>query len=334
MRPEAHMLVSTINDPILSLSSEIERAYPDINGKILGIQFLTSSENRTYRIHGEDGDYAMRVQRSGYHDEEEINAELAFLDILINHGLTVAKPLRRHDGAFVSHFLTKEGEQLVTIFHWVQGRHPEESDFADVYGKMGSVMGRMHNVSQKISRDFNHKRPHWTLKEMIGVQATWGDWYHPNHIEPDQQRLVQEFLQDFRKRLHNYDDSTRRGLIHADMRPTNVLVNGDDLIVIDFDDCCHSWYLYDIAATVSFLEHRQGVTQWMTEFITQYQKESLLSKDELKLLPYFVGLRRVQLMAWYFSHQESDYCQSLESTWLHESFTVLEKVMTSQLTFI
>ena len=36
-------------------------------------------------------------------------------------------------------------------------------------------------------------------------------------------------------------------MIHADMHPGNVLVDGDRLTVIDFDDAAWGWHAYDIA---------------------------------------------------------------------------------------
>lgn len=47
----------------------------------------------------------------------------------------------------------------------------------------------------------------------------------------------------------------RFGLVHCDMRLANLLVDGDALTVIDFDDCGICWFAYDFAASVSFMEH-------------------------------------------------------------------------------
>ncbi len=46
----------------------------------------------------------------------------------------------------------------------------------------------------------------------------------------------------------------RFGLVHADIRLANLLVDGEHVRVIDFDDCGFSWFMYDFATTVSFIE--------------------------------------------------------------------------------
>lgn len=321
------------SDPLISMAEQISKLYPQL-GSIYEIHFVTSSENHTYRILSEQGDFAMRAQRPGYHSLEEINAEIQFVETLSNSRIATAKPVMRTDGNFVSHMQTPEGDRLVTLFHWVNGRHPEEIEFYDTYGKMGSIMGHMHRVSTKISKDYTKRRPRWTLNEIIGSHAVWGGWDHPDYIAQSQRQLILDFLALFQSQLIQYDSTGRCGLIHADMRPTNVILNEGEVIIIDFDDCCHSWYLFDIAATVSFLEHRPDLPTWLNHFISQYRYQSPLSKQEVDLLPFFIGLRRVQLMAWYFSHRESAYAQSLGDIWLYQSFDVVSNIINHQLSFI
>jgi Ser/Thr protein kinase RdoA (MazF antagonist) len=315
------------------MAMQIRELYPQL-GSIYEITFVTSSEHHTYRILSEQGSFAMRAERPGYHSLEEINAELQFVETLSNHQIATAKPVARTDGNFVSRLQTPEGDRFVTLFHWINGRHTEEKEFYDTYGKMGHIMGCMHRISTKISREYIKRRPHWTLEEIIGSQAVWGSWDHPDYIDKSQRRLILDFLAVFQSRLAQYDSTERRGLIHADMRPTNVILNEGEVVIIDFDDCCHSWYLFDIAATVSFLEHRQDLPEWFNNFISQYRNRNPLSKQEVDLLPFFIGLRRVQLMAWYFSHRESAYAQSLGDSWLYQSFDVVSDVMNHQLSFI
>lgn len=331
--PDENRILKTKSDPLVALATQISEAYSQL-GSIHEIKFVTSSENYTYRILSVQGDFAMRAQRPGYHCLEEINAELQFVETLSKSKIATAKPVMRTDGTFVSHMQTPEGTRLVTLFHWVNGRHPEEIEFYDTYGKMGSIMGRMHRVSTLISQDYTKKRPRWTLDEIIGSHAVWGSWDHPDYIAQPQRQLILDFIALFRSKLTQYDSTGRCGLIHADMRPTNVILDEGEVIVIDFDDCCYSWYLFDIAATVSFLEHRPDLPKWMNHFIYHYQLQSHLSQQEVDLLPFFIGLRRVQLMAWYFSHLECVYSQSLGDTWLYQSFDVISNIMNHQLSFI
>ena len=93
------------------------------------------------------------------------------------------------------------------------------------------------------------------------------------------------------------------GLVHADLRLANLLVNGRHLRIIDFDDCGFSWFLYDFATAVSFIEHEPHVPQLLRAWVAGSQ-ESTLGADAIAEIPTFVVLRRVLLTAWLASHAE------------------------------
>ena len=53
----------------------------------------------------------------------------------------------------------------------------------------------------------------------------------------------------------------RYGLVHADIRLANLLVDDAHVRVIDFDDCGFTWFMYDFATTVSFMEDHPRVPE-------------------------------------------------------------------------
>ena len=97
----------------------------------------------------------------------------------------------------------------------------------------------------------------------------------------------------------------RFGLIHADMRAANLLVDGNRLGVIDFDDCGFSWFAYDFAASISFIEHEPIVPELMAAWLDGYARLAPLPADQVAALPMLVMLRRLQLTAWIASHAET-----------------------------
>jgi Ser/Thr protein kinase RdoA (MazF antagonist) len=80
---------------------------------------------------------------------------------------------------------------------------------------------------------------------------TWGRWQDGVNITNDVHSLLDRLDQTVRKRwnaLHN--DRAYFGLIHADLRLANLLVEGDKTAIIDFDDRGYSLYLYDLAGAL------------------------------------------------------------------------------------
>ncbi|WP_261570432.1 phosphotransferase enzyme family protein [Frankia gtarii] len=116
------------------------------------------------------------------------------------------------------------------------------------------------------------------------------------------------------------------GLIHADMRMANLLVpdgaepvaaggasagEAGEVCVIDFDDCGFGWYLWDLAASLSFIEHLDEVGDLVAAWLAAYQRRLPLSAADVAMIPTFVLLRRLLLVAWLGTHPHSDAVPSI-----------------------
>ena len=101
------------------------------------------------------------------------------------------------------------------------------------------------------------------------------------------------------------------GLIHADLVFENVLAGADGIRVIDFDDCGGSWYLYDFAAGISFIEDDPRVPELKAAWVRGYRSVRPLSVKEEAEIDTFVMLRRMALLAWIGSHIEAPEPQAL-----------------------
>ena len=100
-------------------------------------------------------------------------------------------------------------------------------------------------------------------------------------------------------------------VIHADLRLANLLVDGRNMTVIDFDDCGFGWYLYDFAAAISFIETSPDVPGLQKAWVEGYRRISPLSQDEVDTLPTLIMLRRQLETAWVASHFETPTAQQL-----------------------
>jgi Ser/Thr protein kinase RdoA (MazF antagonist) len=104
-------------------------------------------------------------------------------------------------------------------------------------------------------------------------------------------------------RLRVYgQDPERFGLVHADLRLANVLFDDGDVRVIDFDDCGFSWYVYDFATAVSFMEDHPQVPELRAAWVRGYRSVAALEPAAEAELETLVMLRRLLLVAWIGSH--------------------------------
>ena len=95
------------------------------------------------------------------------------------------------------------------------------------------------------------------------------------------------------------------------MRLANLLLHDGDTRVIDFDDAGFSWYLWDLATALSFIEDRSDVPELIAAWLDGYRRIEELSQEDEDEIPTFVLLRRIQLIAWIGSHRETDLAQEM-----------------------
>ena len=110
------------------------------------------------------------------------------------------------------------------------------------------------------------------------------------------------------------------------MRLANLLVQpgGRDVTVIDFDDCGFGWYLYDLGASLSFMEHDPRVPELVDAWVDGYRTVAELDADEVAELATFVLLRRLLLVAWIGSHADTELARSLGPAFTQASCELAE----------
>jgi Ser/Thr protein kinase RdoA (MazF antagonist) len=170
----------------------------------------------------------------------------------------------------------------------------------------------MHLHSQGWRRPKDFERHVWDFDTSLGDRPHWGRWRDGMGLDRKKEALFARAVDLIRRRLEKFGKGPERfGLIHCDMRLANLLIDGAQVKVIDFDDCGFSWHLYDAATAVSFFEHEAHVPELMRAWVTGYRKVHRLAPEEEAEIPTFVMLRRMILVAWIGSHAETDLAQSM-----------------------
>ena len=128
------------------------------------------------------------------------------------------------------------------------------------------------------------------------------------------------------RRLAAYGTGPDRfGLVHADTRLANLLVDEGSVSVIDFDDCGFSWYFYDLGTTVSFFEHRPAGARAHARAGCAATAGSGRSRaeDEAEIWT-FILFRRLLLVAWIGSHNAVEIARELGSGYTRDSCELAE----------
>jgi Ser/Thr protein kinase RdoA (MazF antagonist) len=266
------------------------------------------SENHTYRVDDPESGrrYALRVHRPGYRTARQIESELQWQDALRADGaVDTCVPVRAPDGERVVSVSANGLERNVVLFDWLPGSEPDPEGDEVIAGfrLLGAVSARMHAHARAWTRPGAFDRPAWDYDHTLGREGHWGAWQDGLGIGPEERGLLARLDAAIAGRLAAYGRGPERfGLVHADIRLANLLVDGGHVRVIDFDDCGYAWFMYDFATTVSFMEDHPRVPELRDAWLEGYRSVAPLAAADEAELETFVMLRRLLLVAWIGSH--------------------------------
>lgn len=300
------------------------------------VRLLNYSENITYLVENavDPTRMILRVNRPGYHTKKELEAELIWIDSLMeSSAIMVPEPIAGRNGEYVQTIATDNfgNPYHCVMFSFLAGYTPDEENekgLVNQFVKLGEITAILHNQSRDWTGASLLNRPTWDFETMLGTKAKWGKWQDGVAMTPDRKLIFQKVSKTIEERLNEFGKSSDRfGLIHADLRLANLLVDDDLIKVIDFDDCGFSWYLYDLATALSFIEHKEYVPDLIQAWLSGYKKIRPLSKEDEAEIPTFIMLRRLLLVAWVGSHFDNDTAKSMGAEFTDQTVDLAKKYL-------
>ncbi len=260
----------------------------------------------------------LRLHRPNYHSRPAIRSELDWMDALERAGIGAPRAVPGSDGDPVQDAgIPGMQGRMVTLLEWIEGRAPDEDDRLPTLRRLGELAARMHAQSRQWVRPPYFERLVWDRQGTIGERAYWGRWELAPDLAPDGCAQLQRAARLLGARLDAFGMGPQRyGLIHADQRAANLLVDGERTSIIDFDDCGLGWFLHDLAAALSFIEHHADAPQMIGAWLEGYSRASTLAQADIDEIPSFVLQRRLQLLAWRGSHADTELARSLGADWV------------------
>ena len=283
------------------------------------LTLLNVSENATFAVDdpATGRRTVLRIHRHGYHDGPEIESELTWLQALREDtGIRTPEVLPALDGRRML-ALSEEGHRdprYVVHFEFLPGREPTPSGerLPQSFELLGAITARMHDHALHWRRPAGFRRFSWDYDAAFGGGERWGRWQDGMAVGPEEREVLGRLAATLGKRLAAFGAGPHRyGLVHADLRLANLLEDGDQTYVIDFDDCGWSWFLYDFGTAVSFFEHDPRVPELTDAWVRGYRTVRKLPKEDEAELPTFVMMRRLLLIAWIGSHAGTDLAQEM-----------------------
>lgn len=301
------------------------------------LRLLNLSENATYLVDDGGTQSILRVHRRDYHRPHEIESELDWLEALrADSDVTVPTVLPARDGRRLVTVEVDSTARHIVHFAMIGGAEPDENSLTvDDFHTLGRITAALHEHSQRWVRPGGFGRFAWDWDHSLGDHPRWGRWQDSDGVGPAERQVLERAQELLRQRLEAYGRTPDRfGLIHADLRLANLLVDpavtgSPTTTVIDFDDCGFGWYFYDFGTAVSFIEDDPALPEWQESWVNGYRTRRDLPNADEEMLSSFVLLRRLLLLAWMGSHSHSKESATKAISYAAGSCELAERYLSS-----
>ncbi|HZZ90439.1 MAG TPA: phosphotransferase [Caulobacteraceae bacterium] len=282
-------------------------------------QLVMLSENVSFRVKDRrDGaDYVLRLHRPGYHTHEELNSERTWTRALSESGIAVPIGLPSRSGEdYVRVAIPALGqERQAGMARWTEGeplsdvlqRSKDPALTEHYYEQLGALEAAMHDQASAWRPPASFRRHSLDRDGLMGDAPFWGPfWEHPV-FSPAERTLVLATRDRIRDVMDRFGkDPSHYGMIHADLHPDNLLVGGERLTVIDFDDCGFGWHVYDIAVALYQMQGGRRFEALQAAFLRGYRRHRALDDATAALIPMFLLVRGLAVIGWLLQRPEID----------------------------
>lgn len=261
------------------------------------VSLVARRENTVYRAHKDGADYALRLHRPGYRTHAELLSELQWMEVLAQNGLAVPLPAPSTNGNLIE-FL---GDTPLSLLAWMSGAPSGAGGRLDCENPLGFAqtlgrsMARLHDISDGWSLPNGFTRPAWDLDGLLGDAPLWGPFWENPDLTPDQAGVLLRTRDKARKTLACMAPDLDFGLIHADIITENVLIDGDAVSLIDFDDGGWGFRMFELATFLMRFLDQPTYPALRQALLKGYEKRSQIDPE---VLDFFILLRALTYPGW------------------------------------
>jgi len=213
------------------------------------------------------------------------------------------------------------GRRQVDLFHWIDGHQlgsVEEGLAAgadaigEIYATLGEMAARIHTQACEWRPPPDFRRHSWDADGLAGERPFWGRFWELRALSRGQRQLFTRLRSRVHAELTAFGTTADRySLIHADLVPENVLINGSRPQIIDFDDAGFGWHLFEIATSLYFIRQEPFYESARAGLIDGYRRRRTLSDEHLELLPLFLAARGTTYLGWVHTREGEPVAREL-----------------------
>lgn len=190
---------------------------------------LGTPTNDVIQVITEQGHYALKLYAVTTRDE--VQWEIDLILHLLKHNTPVVRPVSGRT-EYLNIFVVNGEERVGVLFEWAAGEKPKDS--RDAYTLIGKAAAQIHQAADSFSSSLPHTQ--YNAAYLIDEQL---ERMRPMLIETGRLQRFVGLIKRLRSILNN--PALDYGVCHMDLKPDNVHIDGDRLIVFDFNSSGESW---------------------------------------------------------------------------------------------
>ncbi len=288
------------------------------------ISLIKYRENAVFKVDVQGGRrFALRIHRPGYHEDAALQSELLWIDALAKAGLEVPGVIASTNGEFcvpISVDAVPES-RMVDLFSWVDGEQLGSSEegvresaenLYTMYQTIGRIAAQLHNITTAWQQPDGFERHAWDLEGLVGDQPFWGRFWELESLTEQQRELLLSARERVRVELEQYGQPEGLySMIHADFVPENLLVDGDKVRLIDFDDAGFGWHMFELATALYFVHTEPHYDSARRGLIDGYRECRALDDRDWNRLDLFLLARSFTYLGWVHTRAETETAKEL-----------------------
>jgi len=233
----------------------------------------------------------LKIIHAKLRSKEEITASVDYLSHLYKSGAPVCAPIKSQQGNFIEAIAQEDDVFLATVTDEIKGERLDfESHNAEIYKAWGIALAKLHQAAEIY-------RPAAKCHFL-----TWQDLHAEtkNYVKNEAGDIKEEFRQIDHWLNHLQETKHNFGLIHTDNRSENIILNGKEAFIVDFDEPVYHWFAADVARPLLEFHDKlnKEIQYFLKYYIQGYRSIRQFSDEEMKNLNWFMRMKDLAIYLW------------------------------------
>ncbi|MDP3562126.1 MAG: phosphotransferase [Legionellaceae bacterium] len=274
------------------------------------LRLINEGINLVYRFECQQQGYYLRMTHSSLRKEETLLAAILYQSHLYNHQAPVCEPIVSKQGRWIESILQGQELFLAHVCKEVPGQHVNFSySQVALYEQWGKALGALHKAAQLFDTGHHH-------------YVNWSESFDEmSEYVKKESREIQDVFISVRDYFNQRQQTSYNfGLTHGDHREANVITDGQQVHIIDFDLPSKNWFMEDVARPFFYpLMHDQ--TNWRDKikpYLDGYFSIMPKSSIDLSALPKQIQMKGLEIYLWTKNNWSGELAPGGENTakWL------------------